>query len=112
MIELPRNPVDFKIDDLSQAALERLLTWGEAGRHLYYAVTPWMQELVDEGLAAHAGGEFEDGRQTAWIIERTFSGFEAAERYKCGIYHHHKKIYEARAARDRALVENPLFGQW
>ena len=102
MVELPRNPLDFKIDALSPAALRRLQTW-DGVSHTYRELTPWLRELMEAGFAANAGGSYGiNGVQLEWKVALTFDGKNAQLRVNSGIYQHHKGIYERRAERDRA----------
>ena len=113
MVELPRNPVDEKIDRLSEAAVNTLSGWGMDSRMVggkpkiqgYSGITPWMRELLAEELVVHAGGETDEvGCQVTWAIEPTFAGWQAIERLRCGAYAQHKRLYEERAARDVGLL--------
>lgn len=94
MVELPRCSIDFRIDELSPAAFEGLSQWrglyGD-GSDLKPSV---MMELVERGM-------LQTGRNDMLVI--TFDGNHAQQRINCGIYAHHKGIYERRAARDAAM---------
>lgn len=114
MVELPRNPVDEKIDRLSKAGLAYLL--GLYQRDCYNGVdetvhagsvmASWAVELAKHGLLemglTDARGYFS--------TTLSFDGWFGAERVACGIYARHKEIEEARNARDDAMESHPLYG--
>lgn len=102
MVELPRNPVDFEIDHLSDTAKSTLMGWDSNIQRHYNQINPFVQELIDAGFAEHVGGAFAGpgGTQSMWTIKRTFDGWQANERLRCGIYAMHKILYEKRAERD------------
>lgn len=118
MVELPRNPTHFKIDQLSPAAMEQLASLPESmtitrlgyGKVLFPEEFPEIHELVLHGFLEYVLPEHRwlmDGEKVHLV--RTFLGYEASEHVRCGLYQHHKKLYEDRAARDAALEANPLW---
>lgn len=113
-VELPRNPVDEKIDLLSPTAIETLGRFDgrEQTCTLEFDFLPLgVEALVRVGFLVHAGGRLDaDGKQVSWELSRTFDGWNALERIKCGIYRHHKRIEEQRIARDLAEESHPLWG--
>lgn len=124
MVELPRNPVDEKIDRLSPTAVKTITSWsmgdGMPSKQSYSAVTPWMRELLDAELVEEIKGEFDPcGNQVRWQLNLTFDGWNAKERIDCGMYAHHKQIEQDRTSRDAAIIADqaameahPSYGQF
>jgi len=111
MVELPRDPLDFKIDALSPAAGVALARW-DGVTHTYREITPWMRELLDGGFVQHVGGRVQ---LPDYDLAITFDGNNAQLRINSGIYAHHKAIYEKRAERDAAvdaMAGAPLWGMF
>jgi hypothetical protein len=96
MVELPRNPIDFRIDQLSPAALEGLQFFKGVACADNPLSTPVYEELVAHGFVTKKG---------ELIDALSFDGHNAQLRVNSGIYHHHKAIYAKRAARDAAMEE-------
>ena len=116
MVELPRNPVDLRVDDLSELAFNLLRGWligNEKPIERFFGWTAHLQELLDSRLVEATGNEHGGGDG----YKLTFDGWNAAERVRCGIYDRHLAIERQRQARDAAIVAdqtsmetNPLYG--
>ena len=117
MVELPRNPLHFVIDDLSPSALNTLETWPYAdnrpAQQTYTRIGPWLKELLDkslvEGVSTKKNGS---GNVVQWTIKPTLPGWEAIEHLRCGLYAHHRTLYLARAKRDTEEETIPGWGQF
>lgn len=122
MIELPRNPMHFIIDQLSPAAMEYLRGIGanttvmreRFGDMLFPEEFPHIHELVRHGFLEYRKPKrpWERSAGKIVVLDRTFLGYEASEHLRCGMYQHHKRLYEERAARDAALEANPMWGMF
>lgn len=118
MIELPRNPVDEKIDGLSELAYNLLRGWlidDKEPIERFFCWTAHLQELLDEALAEPTGNEHGGGDG----YKLTFDGWNGAARVRCGIYDRHKAIEKQRQARDAAIEADqasmeasPLYGSF
>jgi hypothetical protein len=117
MVELPRNPLHYKIDALPSETRAILKDWPYQGskpiQQPFHRILPYMQELLDQGLVAHTGGTTNDaGEQIVSHITPTFDGWQAIEHLRCGYYEHSNGIYATRAKRDAHDEQLPGWGQF
>lgn len=117
MVEIPRNPLHFVIDDLSPPALNTLETWGYAENkpepQTYSRLTLWMKELFEKRLTEIIDSKMNgSGNVVEWTIKPTFEGWEAIEHLRCGLYAQHRSLYLARAKRDADEEAIPGWGQF
>jgi len=106
MVELPRGPIDFKIDGLSQHARRLLVDDLPPDERPRFSISPCdaVSELLKlEFIAVNAA----PGLHSHHV---TWQGMAARTRILTGAYDHHKEIYAKRAMRFTAEQTHPLYG--
>jgi hypothetical protein len=98
VVQLPRNPLDHKIDALTAEAAKRLSDF--RGIKLVVPGATAVYQLPSEIRELVHGGFFEVAKDQApgeLTLVITFDGNNAQLRINSGIYGHHAKIYADRA---------------
>jgi hypothetical protein len=109
MVELPPDEVHLKIGTLSLAAKKLLRAYPMENMHTIETfLVEEAEELVKAGMLEPQGAD----ESLPQLFTPTWQGGLASAKLRSGIYEHHERLYEERAARDAMLEAIPGFASF